>query len=123
MNLEQLQELLSFARVPPAFVQNRCYARLSWDAPVREFCDRHAIIYQAFSLLTANRDVLARPAIQEIAARHERTVPQVIFRFSQTLGMIPLTGTRNPEHMRQDLDACDFELTPEEVGTIGTGGV
>jgi diketogulonate reductase-like aldo/keto reductase len=122
MNLEQLQELLDFAHVPPAFVQNRCYARLSWDAPVREFCDRHDIVYQAFSLLTANRDILARPNLQEIAARHGRTVPQVIFRFAQTLGMIPLTGTRDPDHMRQDLDACDFQLTPEEVATISAEG-
>jgi diketogulonate reductase-like aldo/keto reductase len=120
---DQLEELMSFVRVKPAFVQNRCYARLAWDAQVREVCDRHSIVYQAFSLLTANRDVLQQPAVRQIAARHERTLPQVIFRFSQALGMIPLTGTTNPEHMRQDLEIEDFELTAEDVRTIATAGV
>ena len=123
ITLEQLEELIAFARVPPAFVQNRCLGRLSWDARVRELCDRHAIVYQGFSLLTANRDALRRPEVQDIANRHGRTVPQVVFRFSQTLGMIPLTGTTDPEHMRQDLEARDFQLTAEEMGTIAAAGV
>jgi diketogulonate reductase-like aldo/keto reductase len=120
---EQLDELIGLARVRPAFVQNRCYARLGWDARVRDLCDRHAVIYQGFSLLTANRNVLQQPAIHAIAARHGRTVSQVIFRFSQTLGIIPLTGTTNPEHMRQALETCDFELTADEMSTIATAGV
>ncbi len=123
VNHGQLEELITFARVPPAFVQNRCYARLAWDERVREVCDRHAIVYQAFSLLTANRDALRKPVIQEIAARHGRTIAQVVFRFSQTLGMIPLTGTKDPEHMRQDLETYDFELAPQEVDAIAAAGV
>ena len=42
----------------PAFVQNRCYARLGWDRVVRQFCRAHNIVYQGFSLLTANQEVL-----------------------------------------------------------------
>jgi diketogulonate reductase-like aldo/keto reductase len=37
--------------------------------------------------------------------------------------MIPLTGTTDPEHMRQDLEIYDLELSPEEVDTIATAGV
>jgi diketogulonate reductase-like aldo/keto reductase len=120
---DQLEELIRFARVPPVFVQNRCYAQLGWDARVREICDRHSIIYQAFSLLTANAVVLQQPAIRKIAARHERTIPQVIFRFSQALGMIPLTGTRDPSHMTQDLEIHDFELNDEDVRAISVCGI
>src|SRR5579862_4348820 len=42
----------------PAFVQNRCYARLGWDRSVRLFCRERKIVYQGFSLLTANVEVL-----------------------------------------------------------------
>ena len=42
----------------PAFVQNRCYAGRGWDRDVRAFCRERGIVYQGFSLLTANREVL-----------------------------------------------------------------
>ena len=120
---DQLEELLGFAHVPPAFVQNRCFARLGWDARVREICGRHGIVYQAFSLLTANRDVLQRPKVRDIAAHHRRTVAQVVFRFSLALGMIPLTGTTNPAHMRDDLEVYDFDLVEDDLRTLAAGGL
>jgi diketogulonate reductase-like aldo/keto reductase len=120
---DQLTELLDFARVPPAFVQNRCYAQLGWDARVRELCGRHDIAYQGFSLLTANRHVLEHPAIREIAAQYGKSVAQVIFRFALQLGMIPLTGTTDPVHMRQDLEVYGFGLAEQEVRTIVAAGL
>lgn len=115
---DQLELLCEFADVPPAFVQNRCFARMGWDAEVRRMCDERGIVYQGFSLLTANPEVLGRPALADIAERHGRTRPQVIFRFALQLGMIPLTGTKDPNHMEQDLEAHGFELTEEEVAVI-----
>lgn len=115
---EQLATLCRFAEVPPAFVQNRCFARLGWDREVREVCRREGVVYQGFSLLTANRAELASPAIARIAHSHGRTAPQVVFRFARHLGMVCLTGTTDPVHMRQDLAVHGFELDPEEVRTI-----
>ena len=56
---EQLTLLCAQAAVKPMMVQNRCYAAFGWDKEVREICRAHDIIYQGFSLLTANREVLA----------------------------------------------------------------
>lgn len=120
---DQLRELLDMARVRPAFVQNRCFARLGWDAAVRALCDEAGIVYQAFSLLTANPHALEHPAVREIAARHGRTVPQVIFRFALDLGMIPLTGTTNPAHMREDLEAYGFALSTDELEAVARTGL
>ena len=115
---EQLRELLASADVAPLFVQNRCFARAGWDLDVRKICGDNDIIYQGFSLLTANRSELQHPDIRAIALRHERHIPQIIFRFAIDVGMLPLTGTTDPEHMRQDLDILDFRLSDEEVATI-----
>jgi diketogulonate reductase-like aldo/keto reductase len=114
----QLDELCRGARVRPHFVQNRCFADQGWDRRVRAFCASNGIVYQGFSLLTANRAALVRPEMARIAQRHGRTVPQVVFRFALEVGMIPLTGTTDPEHMRADLEAFDFRLEPEEVRQI-----
>jgi len=117
-SLEQLQRLWQQARVRPRFVQNRCYAVWGWDRPVREFCRANDMVYQGFSLLTANRQTLAATDMAQIAARHGRTIPQIIFRFAVEVGMIPLTGTTDTKHMQADLDVFDFRLEPAEVARI-----
>ena len=118
VTLEQLQSLYHGARIRPRFVQNRCYAAREWDRLIREFCAANDMIYQGFSLLTGNRDVMVRPELVQIAKRHGRTVSQIVFRFALDVGMLPLTGTTDAEHMRLDLDLFDFHLEPAELHTI-----
>lgn len=118
VTLEQLRCLCQEARVRPRFVQNRCYAVEGWDCQVRRFCAANELVYQGFSLLTANRKTLASPEFSRIATRHGRTIPQIVFRFALDVGMIPLTGTTNANHMQADLDAIEFQLEPEEVEWI-----
>jgi diketogulonate reductase-like aldo/keto reductase len=114
----QLAELYAGASVKPALVQNRCFAALGWDRAIRHFCAERGILYQGFSLLTANREVLGHRRVHEIAARAGRTVPQVIFRFALEVGMVALTGTTAAAHMREDLGVYDFELAPDEVRAL-----
>jgi diketogulonate reductase-like aldo/keto reductase len=118
----QVRDLVEFARIAPDFVQNRCYAERGWDRAVRAVCHERGIVYQAFSLLTANRDVLAGPQIRAIAARHRKTAAQIVFRFARQVGMLPLTGTRSPQHMREDLAIDRLELSPDEVAAVETAG-
>jgi len=112
---DQLRLLCEKAAVKPMVVQNRCYATLGWDDEIREICQTHDIVYQGFSLLTANREALTHPAIQAIAQRLNVGPAQIIFRFAQQIGMIPLTGTTNKRHMKEDLQIEGIELTNEEV--------
>jgi diketogulonate reductase-like aldo/keto reductase len=116
--LEQLQRLCQKARVRPHFVQNRCYAALGWDRRVRAWCAANGLVYQGFSLLTANRKALAGAELARLAKRHRRTASQIIFRFALQIGMIPLTGTTDAEHMQAVLEVFDFHLTAEEVEQI-----
>lgn len=118
VSLEQLDCLCREARVRPRFVQNRCYAVRSWDRSVRQYCAANDLVYQGFSLLTANREVLARPELTRIAVRHGRTSSQIVFRFALDVGMLPLTGTTDVDHMRSDLEVFDFRLDRDEVERI-----
>ena len=119
---EQLALLCERVTHKPMVVQNRCYAALGWDREVREICRTHGIIYQGFSLLTANRGVLVEPEVRAIAQRFKTGVAQVIFRFAMQIGMLPLTGTTNPQHMKDDLAADQFTLAPEDLQRIETVG-
>ena len=120
INAGQLTLLCEQARVKPMMVQNRCFAVTAWDEEVRDICRQHGIIYQGFSLLTANRDVLAEPEVRAIAAREGVGPAQVIFRFALEVGMLPLTGTTNPQHMSEDLAAARITLSADEVQRIET---
>jgi len=120
---EQLTQLCAEATVKPMMVQNRCYAALGWDKEVREICRSHNIIYQGFSLLTANQGIFAEPAIRAIAQRLGAGLAQVVFRFAMQVGMLPLTGTTNPQHMKEDLQAEQFTLTDEDMQVIETIGI
>ena len=108
----------SATKVRPMIVQNRCYAAFKWDQEVREICKDQGMIYQSFSLLTANPEVIRDQSVAKIADRVGSTPLQVVFRFAQQIGMLPLTGTTNSQHMKEDLAIERFDLTPEEMNYL-----
>jgi diketogulonate reductase-like aldo/keto reductase len=128
VSLRHLQQMAVARAELPAIVQNRCYARLGWDRAVRLFCRERKIIYQGFSLLTANQEVLRHPliasltaaslTIPSLAANANATPTQIVFSFARAVGILPLTGTSDPEHMKQDLASRDLTLPPDAIDTI-----
>ncbi|MFT3698100.1 MAG: aldo/keto reductase [Kofleriaceae bacterium] len=121
VGVRQLQQLIDTATKKITFVQNRCYATQAWDRDVRTLCTAHGIIYQGFSLLTANRDVVQHDRdIRAMAQRYAITTPQLVFAFARARGMLPLTGTTSAEHMRQDLAALNAHLAEEDLAFIET---
>ncbi len=120
ISLRHLEQMAAIGAEMPTFVQNRCYARQGWDREVRLFSREQQIIYQGFSLLTANLEVLHHPVVTRLAAREDVTQPEIIFAFARAIGMLPLTGTSSVEHMKQDLATSALTLSPEAVRAIET---
>ena len=128
ISLEHLEQMANAGAELPAFVQNRCFASTGWDREVRAFCDQNKIIYQGFSLLTANREVLQHPLLIDLAAQMNAaqtqvpeahaTPAQLVFSFARAVGILPLTGTSSAEHMQEDLASLDLKLPPEVVEAI-----
>jgi diketogulonate reductase-like aldo/keto reductase len=123
VSAEQVGLLCAKAANKPMVVQNRCFAVLGWDAEVRRICQAEGILYQGFSLLTANVDILQQPLFGRIARRVGAGIPAVVFRFAQQVGMVPLTGTTDAEHMKEDLACERFDLSKEELRQIESAGV
>ena len=118
VSLEHLEQMAATHPEPPAFVQNRCYARFGWDREVRLFCKERKIIYQGFSLLTANPEILHHLLMVGLATRVNATPAQIVFSFARTIGMLPLTGTSNAEHMKQDIASTNLVLGPDAVQAV-----
>jgi diketogulonate reductase-like aldo/keto reductase len=108
VSILHLEQMAANHRDVPEFVQNRCYARLGWD------------LYQGFSLLTANAGVLRHPLLAELAKRRGVSAAQIVFRFAQSIGILPLTGTSDAGHMKQDLAISGISLAPGDVLAIET---
>lgn len=118
VSLLHLDQMVRAHGEAPAFVQNRCFARFGWDRDVRAFCREHKIVYQGFSLLTANVEVLQHPGVRRLAAEMGATIAQVIFAFARANGILPLTGTSDAEHMGQDLASVELKLPADAVKGI-----
>ena len=118
VNIIQLKLLSEKAEIKPMVVQNRCFANQGWDSEIRGFCKTNQIAYEGFSLLTANPFVIQSPEVRSIARELGRTPEQVVFCFAMQAGMIPITGTTNDQHMKEDLQAVDFELKDDDVQLI-----
>lgn len=118
VSLRHLEQMATAHTELPTFVQNRCFAHLGWDRAVRSFCGERNIIYQGFSLLTANPEVLHHPRLIALSRQLNATPAQVIFSFARGIGILPLTGTSSADHMKQDLASRDLALPPEIVRAL-----
>ena len=118
VSLKHLEDMDAAQAEMPAFVQNRCFARFGWDRDVRTFCKDRNIVYQGFSLLTANQEVLQHTPFMDLARKLNATPGQVVFAFARAVGMLPLTGTSSAEHMKQDLESLQITLPAEVVRAI-----
>jgi diketogulonate reductase-like aldo/keto reductase len=115
VNAAQLRVLCAAVSMKPQFVQNLPLRHSGWDAEVRGICQEEGMLYQGFGLLLAKHEGQPLRPMLEIATQLQRTVPQVMYRFAQQLGMICLNGTRNALHMQQDFEINDFALDDEQM--------
>jgi diketogulonate reductase-like aldo/keto reductase len=117
-DVKQLQMLYQAAEIKPAVIQNRFYAETGYDKDIRVFCRENQIIYQSFWTLTANPHILSAKIIQSLAKKYSRSNAQIFFRFLTQIGVIPLTGTKDAQHMQEDLAIFEFELSDTQCWEI-----
>ncbi|KAF8971226.1 NADP-dependent oxidoreductase domain-containing protein [Flammula alnicola] len=84
-------------------VQNRWHEGNNWDQKVFNYCKELGIMYQSFWTLTGSPSLLSHPALVEIAKKSNLTAPQAVYKLAQTEGVVPLSGTTKPVHMREDV--------------------
>ena len=114
----EMRALHDGARVKPAVVQNRFYQATGYDDELRRWCSGHGVIYQSFWTLTANPHLLAGKTVRTIARKHDRTEPQIFFRYLSQSGIVPLTGTCSRQHLVEDIGIFDFELSAGELEDV-----
>lgn len=117
-DLELLRRLYSDATVKPSVVQNRFYAQSGYDVDLRQWCTQQGIIYQSFWSLTANPHILASTPVVSLAKKYDKTQAQILYRYLNHLGIVPLIGSTSKQHIEEDLNIFSFDLTDDEIGEI-----
>ena len=118
--VDELQDFLPRVPVKPALVQNEMHPYYQ-DSRVVDFIHGQNIALQAWYPLGGrghNTELLADPALEEIAAVHDVSIPQVILRWNLQRGVVVIPGSGNPSHIHEDADIYDFELSEAEMARI-----
>ncbi|KAL0484282.1 putative oxidoreductase [Acrasis kona] len=102
-DIDQLKRIYSDSTIKPSVIQNRFYQDTSYDKEIRSFCKQQNIKYQSFWTLTANLHLIRDVRTLAVSKTLGATPQQVFFRCVMDLGIVPLSGTTDKEHMMQDL--------------------
>lgn len=111
-----LDELLKTAKIKPAV--NQIFLNPSDSQPeIVAYCQEKDILLEAYSPLGTGR-IFEITELQEIAARYNKTVAQVVIRWSLQHGFLPLPKSVTESRIKENLDVFDFELTEADMEKI-----
>ena len=88
------------------------------------YCQEHGIAVEAMSTFSHYRSVEPRKEItenrllEEIGRKHHKSAVQVVLRWLLQQQVIMIPKTWEEEHLRENIDIFDFELTPDEMTAI-----
>lgn len=88
-------------------------------ADVVAYCHAHNILVEAFSPMMKGK-IFDLPILAEIAARHGRTVPQIVLRWILDQGIVPLSKSVTPARIQSNFDVFGFHLDCEDNQKIAT---
>ena len=115
--IPHLDELLAQAEVVPAVNQIEFHPYLQ-SKPLAEACRRRGIQLEAWSPLQQAGSLLADPVLSGIAARHGKTVAQVVLRWDLQSGVVTIPKSTRPERMAENAAVFDFALSDPEMTAI-----
>ena len=117
-NEKQIHEILDICEVKPAVLQTEVHP-YSQEKKLKEFLDKEGIIIQAWYPLGHDDKALREePLFTKLAEKYGKSNSQIILRWHIQSGNIVIPGSKNPAHIKDNLDLFDFSLTDEEMAQI-----
>lgn len=118
--VEELEEFLPQINITPALVQNEIHPYYQ-ENDVIPYIHSLGIVVQGWYPLGGRgytAELLGNEVISEIAAAHGKSSAQVILRWNLQKGVVVIPGSSNPDHIQENTELFDFELTEEEMERI-----
>lgn len=115
---EQVQEILDICEIKPAVLQTEVHP-YSQEKELKAFLDKEGIVIQAwYPLGHGDKTLREEPLFTELAHKYGKSNSQIILRWHIQSGNIVIPGSKNPQHIKDNLDVFDFTLTDNELDRI-----
>ena len=115
---EAFYDIVDDMEIKPAVLQIECHP-FAQRLETRKLAEEYDIQIECwYPLGHADQRLLNNDVLSEIAKAHGKSVVQVILRWHIQEGFSAVPGSTNPEHIRENIEIFDFELTDEEMEKI-----
>ena len=115
---EQIREILDICEVKPAVLQTEVHP-YSQEKELKAFLSDEGIVIQAwYPLGHGDKSLREEPLFTELAKKYGKSNAQIILRWHIQSGNIVIPGSKNPEHIKANLNLFDFALIDEEMAKI-----
>ena len=118
--VKELKEFLPQVNIIPALVQNEIHPYYQ-ENDVIPYIQNLGIVVQGwypFGGRGHTSELLNNEVIVKIANNHNVSAAQVILRWNLQKGVVVIPGSSNPDHIKENTDIYNFELTNEEMKKI-----
>ena len=115
---DQIKEILAVCEVKPAVLQTEVHP-YSQEKELKQFLQSEGIVIQAwYPLGHGDKTLQQEPLFAELGKKYSKSPAQIILRWHIQDGNIVIPGSKNPAHIKANLDLFDFSLTDEEMEKI-----
>lgn len=116
--IEQIQEILDICEVRPTVLQTEVHPYFQ-EKELKAFLEKEGIVIQSwYPLGHGDAALLNEPVFAKLGKKYEKTPAQIILRWHIQDGNIVIPGSKNPEHIKDNFNLFDFELTSDEMKEI-----
>ena len=117
----KIEQIMKVAQIKPAALQvelNPYWNQHALKAELGKMDLEDVVLEGWYPFGHGDAKLLAEPVIAKIAEAHGKTVAQVILRWMLQEGVVTFPKTTNPQHVLDNIDVFDFELSDDEMTRI-----
>ena len=113
-----IAELEKEWEIAPQFIQVETHPYFTQDE-LRQTLDKYGIkLMSWYPLGHGDRSLIEEPIFKQLGEKYGKSSAQVILRWHTQMGFVVIPGSKNVDHIKDNLDIMDFTLTDEEMAEI-----
>ena len=114
----QIKEVIDATEVPPAFVQVEAHPYYPQTALKAYLKPMGTAIMAWYPLGHGDKSLVNEEVFTKLAEKYGKSNAQVILRWHTQVGDVVIPGSKNVDHIRDNINIFDFTLTDDELAEI-----
>lgn len=115
---ERFHKIVDSMKIKPVALQIECHPYAQRNN-IREWVKPYNIIVECwYPLGHGDKGLLSDPVIKKIADAHGKSIVQIILRWHIQEGFSVVPGSKNPVHIKENINIFDFKLSDAEMTTM-----